>query len=691
MDEQRLSQDELLREDRGGAPKLLDIENIHTCFTAGKKITTILDGVSLELARGEIIGLVGESGSGKSITMLSTLRLLPGTGYIDSGRIELDENGVNLADLPAKSPAIREVRGGRIGMIFQEPMTSLNPVMTVGEQIREAIITHLDMGKEEAKARAIEMMKLVNIPDAEVRYNEYPMQFSGGMRQRIVIAMVLAAKPDIIIADEATTALDVTTQAQLLEMIRDLSVETGVSVIIVTHNLGIVARYAQRIYVMYAGNVVEQGSADDIFADPEHPYTRGLLRAIPRLNDPKDRVLVPIDGLPPMPQNRPAYCPFYDRCKYRQDRCRELPRPELAEVAPGHFAACHLSEEEKDRQQEELQRTGLLARPEKKILDEVCLEVSHVSKRFDIRKGLMQKKIATLSAVEDVSFQLHRGETLGIVGESGCGKTTLARTILRMYAPSEGEIKLYGTDIAHMKGKALVPYRKKMAMVFQDPFSSLDPRMTAGDIVAEPLVIHRTYPSRAELSERVDELFEMVGLDPLLRERLPHEFSGGQRQRIGIARALASDPDIILCDEPISALDVSIQAQVINLLEDLQAKMGLAYLFIAHDLAVVKHISDRILVMYLGKVMEIAPSDEIYERPLHPYTKTLLSAVPIADPAVERERQFTGLQGEVPSVLDRPKGCPFSNRCPYASEQCTKETPELTDCGNGHMVACFMM
>ena len=668
---------------------LLNIENLHTCFKAGKKITTILDGVSISLERGEIIGLVGESGSGKSVTMLSTLQLLPGTGYVDSGRIELDENGVNLAEQSPKGPVVREVRGGRIGMIFQEPMTSLNPVMPVGDQIRETIVEHLHMSKEDAKKRAIEMMKLVNIPDAEVRYRDYPMQFSGGMRQRIVIAMVLAAEPDIIIADEATTALDVTTQAQLLEMIRKLSTDTGISVIIVTHNLGIVARYANRIYVMYSGNVVEEGVAEDIFHHPQHPYTRGLLKAIPRLNDPKDRVLIPIDGLPPMPQNRPSYCPFYERCEYRCDRCKELARPTLEEVGPAHFAACHLTQEEKDQRQYEIEHSQQRARPQKKIQDEVCLEVSHVSKRFDVRRGLMQKKIATLSAVDDISFELHKGETLGIVGESGCGKTTLARTILRMYAPSEGEIKLYGTDLAHMKPKELVPYRKKMAMVFQDPFSSLNPRMTAGDLVAEPLVIHKMFKDRAELDARVDELFAMVGLDPLLRERLPHEFSGGQRQRIGVARALASEPDIILCDEPISALDVSIQAQVINLLEDLQAKMGLAYLFIAHDLAVVKHISDRILVMYLGRVMEIASSDEIYENPMHPYTKTLLSAVPIADPVIERDRKFIGLKGEVPSVLDRPKGCPFSNRCEFATERCCEEVPPLTDRGDGHQVACF--
>ena len=669
---------------------LLKIEDVKTCFRAGKTITTILDGVSINLSKGEIIGLVGESGSGKSVTMLSTIRLLPGTGFVAGGDIELDDNGVNIAELPLKSPIIRDIRGGRIGMIFQEPMTSLNPVMTVGEQIRETITLHLKLDKEAAKARAIEMMKMVAIPDAEVRYNEYPMQFSGGMRQRIVIAMVLAAEPDIIIADEATTALDVTTQAQLLEMIKDLSVKTGVSVIIVTHNLGIVARYAQRIYVMYAGNVVEQGSSEDIFHKSAHPYTRGLLKAIPRLNDPKERVLVPIDGLPPLPQNRPTYCPFYDRCLYRSDRCKELPRPELKEVGADHMSACHLTEDELAAKQGEVEKLTYRKRPEKHIQDEVCLEADHLSKCFDITKGLRQKKAATVYAVDDVSFKLHKGETLGIVGESGCGKTTLARTILRMYTPSSGAVKIYGTDISAMKKKELVPYRKKMSMVFQDPFSSLDSRMSAGALVAEALRDNPKYSTRQAVDKRLDELFEMVGLDPLLRERFPHEFSGGQRQRIGVARALASEPDIIICDEPISALDVSIQAQVINLLEDLQSRMGLAYLFIAHDLAVVKHISDRILVMYLGRVMEIAPSDEIYENPLHPYTRTLLSAVPIADPVIEKTRKFTGLKGEVPSVLARPSGCPFCNRCEKATERCLKEIPVLKDMGNGHSVGCFL-
>ena len=670
---------------------LLDIKDITTCFKTEKKTTTtVLDGVTITLKRGEIIGLVGESGSGKSITMLSTLQLLPGTGYVKSGSVELGDDGKNILEFNPNGPAMREIRGGRIGMIFQEPMTSLNPVIPIGEQISDTIMLHLKVGKEEAKSLAIKMLERVNIPDAEVRYNEYPMQFSGGMRQRIMIAMVLSAKPDILIADEATTALDVTMQAQILEMVKDLAKTEGVAVIMVTHNLGIVARYAERIYVMYAGNVVEQGEAERIFHNPQHPYTRGLLRAIPRLNDPKDRVLVPIDGLPPSPDKRPEYCPFYDRCKYRVDRCKELAKPELHAVEDSHYIACHLSQEEKDAKQVEVELSSQVTRPEKRITNEVCMEVRDLTKGFDVRKGFLKKKIGEFNAVEDVSFTLKRGETLGIVGESGCGKTTLARTLLRMYEPSSGEIKVFGTNIAHMAVRDLVPYRKRMAMVFQDPFSSLNPRMTAGTIVAEPIKIHRIIDSPPEIDQRVDELFKMVGLDPSLRERLPHEFSGGQRQRIGVARALASDPDILLLDEPISALDVSIQAQVINLLEDLQSKLGLAYIFIAHDLAVVKHISDRILVMYLGRIMEDASSDELYNNPMHPYTKVLLSAVPIPDPAIEKERSYSGMKGEVPSVMNRPKGCPFSNRCEYATEQCREKVPPMREVSPGHSIACYL-
>ena len=669
---------------------LLKIENIKTDFrNSDKSEIRVLDGVSIQLKRGEIIGLVGESGSGKSMTMLSALQLLPGNGKVKEGTVVLDDNGKNLLDYKPNSNAMRDVRGGRIGMIFQEPMTSLNPVMPVGEQIRESISEHLNLSKAEGKAKAIEMMEMVKIPDAADRYNEYPMQFSGGMRQRIMIAMVLAAEPDVLIADEATTALDVTTQALLLEMIKDLSVRTGISVVIVTHNLGIVASYAERIYVMYAGNIVELGDAVGIFHKPYHPYTKSLLKAIPRLDDPIDRVLVPIEGMPPSPANRPAYCAFYPRCKYAEPKCRELPKPELFEIFPDHFTACHLTLEDFVAKAKQADVSLSAVRPPKKIEDTVCIEVKNVTKSFTIYKGLMKKKVAEFNAIEDISFFVRRGETLGIVGESGCGKTTLARTIMRMYEPDRGEINIFGTDSSKVKPKELVPYRKNMAMVFQDPSSSLDPRKTAGESVAEPMIIHKIYDDPAEMSDRVDELFTLVGLDPMMRDRFPHNFSGGQRQRIGVARALASNPSILLLDEPISALDVSIQAQVINLLEDLQSKMGLAYLFIAHDLAVVKHISDKILVMYLGRVMEEASSEDLYRDPIHPYTQALLSAVPIADPVIERQRSFIELQGEVPSVINRAKGCPFCNRCRYATEQCFAECPQATDRGGGHMVACF--
>ena len=669
---------------------LLEVSGLHTCFRTEDELITIVDGVSLNIRRGEIIGLVGESGSGKSVTMMSTIQLLSGSGRVTAGRVELDEDGVNILDYRPNSTEMQKVRGGRIGMIFQEPMTSLNPVITIGNQIQETIMLHLGLGKEEAKKKAVDMLKLVNIPDAEERYSYYPQQFSGGMRQRIMMAMVLAAQPDILIADEATTALDVTTQAQLLDMIRDLAVRTGIAVVIVTHNLGVVARYAQRIYVMYAGNVVETAESAEIFKDPQHPYTRGLLKAIPRLDDPKDRVLIPIHGLPPTPRDRPKYCPFYQRCRYRMDKCRELDNPRLSEITPGHFAACHLTPEEKRAKQDDISKVEYAGRAEKKVSAEVCLEVTGLGKSFDVYRGLIQRKVGSFNALEDISFNIHKGETLGIVGESGCGKTTLARCLLRDYEPNTGTIRLFDTDITHMKSRALAPFRRKISMVFQDPFSSLNPRMDAGAIVGEPLRIHKLTRSVGEYDRRVDELFELVGMDPNLKDRFPHEFSGGQRQRLGIARALAPNPDLMICDEPISALDVSIQAQVINLLEALQSKFGLAYMFIAHDIAVVKHISDRILVMYLGRVMEVADSDALCDRPMHPYTKALLSAVPIADPEIEKARDFVSVKGEVPSVMNRPKGCPFSDRCAFAMERCRQEIPQLRELGNGHAMACFL-
>lgn len=669
---------------------LLEIKNIETCFKTDGQLVKAVDGVSMYLNPGEIIGIVGESGSGKSVTMMSMLQLISSPGKITGGEVYIQGNDKNMLEYGPESEEMRQMRGGKVSMIFQEPMTSLNPVLTIGYQIQENIMEHLKLSKEDAKKRTIEMLKLVNIPDAEQRFNYYPQQFSGGMRQRIMIAMAMASKPTVLVADEATTALDVTTQAQLLEMIRDIAKKTNTAVIIVTHNLGIVARFAERIYVMYSGSVVEMTDTKRLFANPEHPYTRALLRAIPRLDDPKDRILIPIEGLPPNPATRPEYCPFYERCEYRMDKCREGRKPELKELEPGHFAACHLTEPEKAQKAQEIAAKEIKKAPKITISDELCLDVKNVRKYFPIYKGIMHKKVGDVKAIEDICFYARKGETLGIVGESGCGKTTLARCIMRVYRPEEGQIVFGGTDIANFNDKQMYPYRKRIAMIFQDPFSSLDPRQTAESIVGESLLLHKLVKNREEYDARVDELFRIVGLDPALKHRVPHEFSGGQRQRIGIARALSSNPDMIICDEPISALDVSIQAQIINLLEELQSKLGLTYLFIAHDLAVVKHISNRILVMYLGRVVEIAECDELYKNTLHPYTKTLLSAVPVADPVVEESRERVPIRGEVPSLTNRPAGCPFNDRCSHACDRCRKEIPVLKDVGGGHEVACFL-
>lgn len=669
---------------------LYEIKNIETSFRTDGKMFKAVEDVSVYLNPGEIIGIVGESGSGKSVTMMSALQLIQEPGKVTGGEVYLDGSDKNMLSYGPNSAEVRKMRGGRVSMIFQEPMTSLNPVLTVGFQIQENIIEHLHLSKEEAKKRAIEMMKMVNIPDAEERFTYYPQQFSGGMRQRIMIAMAMSSEPSVLVADEATTALDVTTQAQILEMIRDIAKKTNTAVVIVTHNLGIVARFAERIYVMYAGGIVETTDAERLFENPEHPYTRALLRAIPRLDDDRDRILIPIDGLPPNPALRPEYCPFYDRCEYHMDKCKSQKKPVLKELEKDHFCACHLTEAEKA-----LKKAEIDAKPVKKaeravIGDEICLDVKDVKKYFPIYKGMMRKHIGDVKAIEDISFRVRKGETLGIVGESGCGKTTLARCIMRVYQPDSGEINFNGVDIAKFNDKQMYPYRKQMAMIFQDPFSSLDPRQTAESIVGESLLIHKLVKTREEYEKKVDELLRMVDLDPSMKNRVPHEFSGGQRQRIGIARALSSNPDLIICDEPISALDVSIQAQIINLLEELQAKLGLTYLFIAHDLAVVKHISDRILVMYLGRIVEIAECEEFYSNTLHPYTKVLLGAVPVADPKVEKTRERVEIRGEVPSLTNRPTGCPFSDRCNCVTDRCRKEVPKLKDVGNGHEVACFL-
>lgn len=676
---------------------LLDVKDLKVQFKIDDQVIQAVNGVSYYVDKGEIVSIVGESGSGKSVSQFSALQLIPTPpGKIVGGEVMFEED--DLLKYDSESEEMRNIRGGKIGMIFQEPMTSLNPAFTIGRQIMEVLTFHLKLNKAQARERSIELLKMVGIPDAEQRIDNYPHEFSGGMRQRIIIAMAMACNPKLLIADEATTALDVTTQEQILEMLQNIVVRLNTSLLFITHNLGIVARYAQRIYVMYAGQVVESGTTKDIFSNPRHPYTIGLLKAIPRLDDPKDRKLIPIDGLPPNLTNRPQTCAFLERCPYRTARCETEPQPELELVDGIHYSACYNQEQIATKRladkpitvhdrfvdvRSEVDGTGSSKE------DEIMLEVKNLKMNFPGKKGLFQRKVAEVGAVDDVSFTVHKGECLGLVGESGCGKTTVARSILRLYQPTAGQIIFEGRDIAQLPKRQIHPMRRNMTMIFQDPYSSLNPRQTAGSVVGEPLLVHRLVKSNREYHERVDQLFEMVGLDPGLKERVPHEFSGGQRQRIGIARALASEPSFIVCDEPISALDVSIQAQIINLLEELQEKLGLTYLFIAHDLSVVRHISDRVAVMYLGRIVEIGDWRSLYENPKHPYTKALLSAVPIPDPFVEEQREQIVLRGEVPSILNRPTGCSFHPRCPKATKRCREESPPLLSVANGHSAACF--
>lgn len=669
---------------------LLEVRNLEVQLKQDRHTVQAVNDVSYYIDEGEIVSIVGESGCGKSITQLSTIQLLPPTGKIVKGEVFFQ--GVDILKFKANSKEIQEIRGRKISFVFQEPMTSLNPVFTVGNQIIESLTLHRKIKGAAAREQAIELLKLVGIPDASNRIDNYPHQFSGGMRQRIMIAMALSGNPNLLIADEATTALDVTIQAQIMEILKKVVSQFNTSLLIVTHNLGLVARYSQRVYVMYAGRVVESGTTEDIFSDPRHPYTAGLLKAAPRLDKPKKDKLFSIIGQPPNLLRKVHTCVFLPRCPDKAEQCLKAQSPRLKHIEGLHYVACHAPVRNSkyiinmsDRLKEESKEFCSA----KNIKSENILKVNNLKMWFPVTKGIFQHKVAELKAVDDVNFEIKEGETLGLVGESGCGKTTIARCILRLYRPTSGQIIFAGHDIARLSQDKLRFLRRKVQIIFQDPYSSLNPRHSAESIIGEPLKVNRLVKNNKEYQKRINELMLMVGLEPDMKGRYAHEFSGGQRQRIGIARALASEPSLLVCDEPISALDVSIQAQIINLLEDLQIKLGLTYLFIAHDLSVVRHISDRIAVMYLGRIIEITDWKSLYENPLHPYTQALLSAVPIPDPFTEKKRERILLKGEVPSLFNQPTGCPFQPRCPEAKERCSTERPFLQEIYPNHQVACF--
>ena len=590
--------------------RLIEVDDLRVYFPLEDETVKAVEGVSWHIDKGETLAVVGESGSGKSVTAMSLMRLTDyAGGKIMSGTANFRrKNGATVDLASEKQDVMRNIRGNDISMIFQEPMTSLNPVFTVGMQIAEAIILHQGKTEEEALDMALEMLKLVRIPEPEKQLTQYPHQLSGGMRQRVMIAMALSCRPSLLIADEPTTALDVTIQAQILGLIKKLQQDIGMSVMFITHDMGVVAEVADRVVVMLRGEKVEEGPAVEIFHNPQHPYTKALLSAVPKLGSMNGRTL------------------------------------------PAKFANVDISRAEGDEVKEQTSDEEFLdIRDTVRRDDAPLIEVKGLTTRFDIRKGLFGTATGRIHAVEGIDFSLQPGETLALVGESGCGKSTTGRSIIRLEEPTRGSVKFEGQELTKLSAKQMRPYRRQMQMIFQDPFASLNPRMTVGDAIAEPIIVHELAKGQ-EARDRVASLLQRVGLEPEHAARYPHEFSGGQRQRLCIARALGLEPQLIIADEAVSALDVSIQAQVINLMMDLQEEFGLSYLFISHDMAVVERVSHRVAVMYLGEIVELGMRGQVFENPQHPYTKKLMSAVPVADPNL-RKKELNLMTDEIPSPL----------------------------------------
>ncbi|MFC9326360.1 dipeptide ABC transporter ATP-binding protein [Kitasatospora sp. NPDC057015] len=715
---------------------LLTVRDLRVDFAGprGRPPVPAVRGVDLTVRRGETLGIVGESGSGKSVTALAVLGLLPGTAAV-RGSVRLD--GRELVGLPPRELAA--IRGRRVAMVFQDPLSAFTPVYRIGDQIVEALRIHRPLDRAAARRRAAELLDLVGIPDPARALDGFPHQFSGGMRQRAMIAMAVANEPDILLADEPTTALDVTIQAQVLDVLRTARRETGAALVLVSHDLGVIAGMADRVAVMYAGRVVETAGVDELFARPRHPYTLGLIGAVPRL-DARGGPLVPIPGVPAPMADLPAGCPFAARCPLAEDRCRtaepplasgpvpvaaprtEAPAgadsderratgergsagsrgPEASGRTPhAHLAACFRADEPvlRGAAPAEIYPVPVVAaappagpRAERGHV----LRVTGLTRTFPVFKGgVLRRRAGEVYAVDGVELDIRAGETLGLVGESGAGKSTALFELLNLAAPQSGRIEVLGQDTAHLSRAAAHRLRAELQIVFQDPMASLDPRLPVGDILAEPLRAQRA--PRELIARRIPELLRLVGLDPAHADRYPHQFSGGQRQRVSIARALAVEPRLLVLDEPVSALDVSIQAGVLNLLQRLKAELGLSYLFVSHDLSVIRHLADRVSVMYLGRTVEQGEVSAVFDRPRHPYTRALLSAVPLPDPAAERARARILLAGDPPSPAERLAGCRFRTRCPvYAGlaeglrTACEQDAPPLAEAAPGvdHAAAC---
>jgi len=663
---------------------LLRVQSLKTVLASTAGTVRAVDDVSFEIASGETFALLGESGCGKSMTALSLMRLLPDAGTIAGGRVLLKGNDL----LSLSESEMRDVRGRDLAMIFQEPATSLNPVLTVGRQIGEVLARHTALRGQAVRRRSIELLDAVGIPDPERRLDEYPFQFSGGMKQRVMIAMALAGDPDLLVADEPTTALDVTIQAQVLELLGELQRSRGMGMLLITHDLGIVSKLASRVGVMYAGELVEIAPRGDFFAKPKHPYSLKLFAALPR-PERRGGSLETIPGSVPPLTTVFIGCRFAERCPNAWSRCRdEIPRWHAAEA--GHLVRCHLYDERPAPPEAVSPATvpGEIAKDGSSIGALPLLEVSELKVHFPIRQGVFRRLVGKVRAVDGVSLGLASGRTLALVGESGCGKTTAGKAILQLIRPSAGSVRFDGRELTSLPAAQLRRLRREMQIVFQDPYASLDPRMRVGDIIEEGMTALDEESSSADRERRTIELLERVGLSDGMRARYPHEFSGGQRQRIAIARALAVAPRLLVCDEPTSALDVSVQAQILNLLKELQGSLGLAFLFITHNIAVVEYLAHEVAVMYLGRIVERGKVVEILGTPKHPYTEALLSAVPRLD--ADGRREVIVLKGDMPSPAKPPAGCHFHPRCPRAMPQCADAYPAETQLDGGRIVRCFL-
>ncbi|MFY9928331.1 MAG: ABC transporter ATP-binding protein [Streptosporangiaceae bacterium] len=730
---------------------VLDIQNLSTHIKLTSSVVQAVGNIDMYVDAGETLGIVGESGCGKSMTGLSIMGLLPPGGSIVGGSVKLD--GRELVGL--KDEELRRVRGNEIAMIFQDPLTSLDPTKTIGYQVAEPVRLHRDASKSEALDRAVEVLSLVGLPRPKERLSDYPHQLSGGLRQRVMIAMALANEPKLLIADEPTTALDVTIQAQILSLLKDLKDRLGMAMLLITHDMGVIAGHADRVNVMYAGRVVETAEVGQLFAEMHHPYTQALLASIPQLKQDANKALHAIPGLPPDLAHPPQGCRFAARCPRATDKCRADEPPlsgkslehrfscwhpvdgplaltvigqsgpdavstgltgsdavSLEEAAAGDAAgfvsdaslagAAGQADGETDGAGKPMVfASGLSVTADGRLVvsereaeavasdgNAPLLDIRNLVKEFPITSGaILQRRVASVKAVSDVSLSVAAGTTFGLVGESGCGKTTIGKMIVALERPTAGAVTLGGVDVSKLRGSELRRKRRDLQLMFQDPHSSLDPRMRVGTIIGEPLAVQRLGSKRAQ-RDRVFELLGEVGLPRNAVERYPHEFSGGQRQRIGLARALTLNPRLIVADEPVSALDVSIRAQVLNLMKRLQASHGLTYVVISHDLAVVKYMAERIGVMYLGKLVEVGSGQDIYERAAHPYTAGLIATIPLPDPSAERTKSGAAIRGELPSPVNPPSGCRFRTRCPFAQERCAEEEPLLRSFGPGHMAAC---